>query len=214
MLGRRRRSRRPTAAAAERRRAAAVPQRAADRLRPAPRTARRWPRRIDEVAAELGRIYPLVIDGRGGRRRPRRRSTRSIPSRHARGSSAGSATADADARRGGRRRRPGGASPAGRRTPAAERAAVLLRAAAIMRRAPVRAGRLGGLRVRQALARGRRRRRRGDRLLRVLRPRDDPPGRAPRAATCPARPTPSSTSPRGVAVVIPPWNFPLAIPAA
>ena len=66
-------------------------------------------------------------------------------------------------------------------TPVDCRAGVLIRAAAIMRRAPVRAGGLGGLRVRQALARGRRRRRRGDRLLRVLRPRDDPAGRARRS---------------------------------
>ena len=43
----------------------------------------------------------------------------------------------------------------------------------------VRAGRVGGLRVRQALGRGRRRHRRGDRLLRVLRPRDHPAVRAP-----------------------------------
>ena len=64
-------------------------------------------------------------------------------------------------------------------TPARDRAEVLLRAAEILRRDRFRAGGDRGLRVRQALARGRRRHRRGDRLLRVLRPRDDPPGRAP-----------------------------------
>ncbi len=46
-------------------------------------------------------------------------------------------------------------------------------------RPQARTRRLGGLRVRQALARGRRRRRRGDRLLRVLRPGDDPPRPGP-----------------------------------
>ena len=76
---------------------------------------------------------------------------------------------------------------------------------------PVRPGGLGGLRVRQALARGRRRRRRGDRLLRVLRPRDDRPGRAP-APRRARRDQRHRADRRGVAVVIPPWNFPLAIP--
>ena len=66
--------------------------------------------------------------------------------------------------------------------------------------------------MRQALARGRRRRRRGDRLLRVLRPRDDPPRRAPTTATCPGETNAIEHLARGVAVVIPPWNFPLAIP--
>ena len=45
--------------------------------------------------------------------------------------------------------------------------------------APLRIGGMGSLRNRQALARGRCRRSRGDRLLRVLRPRNDPPLHAP-----------------------------------
>ena len=64
--------------------------------------------------------------------------------------------------------------------------------------------------TRQAVARGRRRRRRGDRLLRVLRPRDAPPGRAA-AARRARRGERDFYEPRGVAVVIAPWNFPLAI---
>ena len=92
---------------------------------------------------------------------------------------------------------------AGRRT--------CVKAADVDPRAALRAGRLGGLRVRQALARGRRRRRRGDRLLRVLRPRDAPAGRAAAARRRRARTNEYFYEPRGVAVVIAPWNFPLAI---
>ena len=76
----------------------------------------------------------------------------------------------------------------------------------------LRARRLGSLRMRQAVGRGGRRHRRGHRLLRVLRSRDEPPGRAAAPRRARARSTTPSHMPRGVAVVIPPWNFPLAIP--
>ena len=77
-----------------------------------------------------------------------------------------------------------------------------------------RAGRARGVRGREAARRSRRRRVRGDRLLRVLRP-------AKRCASAPARewvsrrrgrPTALRYEPRGIGVVIAPWNFPLAIP--
>ena len=72
-----------------------------------------------------------------------------------------------------------------------------------------RAGGAGGLRGGQAVARGRRRRRRGDRLLRVLRPRccGSP---AARRVVRPARTTATSTS-RAASRSSAPWNFPLAI---
>ena len=98
-------------------------------------------------------------------------------------------------------------------TPARERAQVLRKAARLMRGASPRAGGLDCVRDGQALARGRRRRRRGHRLLRVLRPRDDPPRREPEARDVPGETNRVEYLPRGVAVVIPPWNFPLAIPA-
>ena len=55
--------------------------------------------------------------------------------------------------------------------------------------AAFRAGGLGSVRMRQALARGRRRRRRGDRFLRLLRPRNAPAGRRRSGATCRAKRT-------------------------
>ncbi len=66
--------------------------------------------------------------------------------------------------------------------------------------------------MRQELARGRRRRLRGDRLLRVLRRRARSRLQAGRtASTCPARRTASTTCRAAWSVVIAPWNFPLAI---
>ena len=61
-------------------------------------------------------------------------------------------------------------------------------------RASLRAGGVAGLRVRQAVARGRRRRRRGDRLLRILRRRKLTASPRRARATCPARRTRTSTS--------------------
>ena len=104
-----------------------------------------------------------------------------------------------------------GASRPGRQLGAERRAEYLRRAADVMRRAALRAGRLGSLRVRQAVARGRRRRRRGDRLLRVLRRRRDRAGRSRSGVDVPGEENRFVYEPRGVAVVIAPWNFPLAI---
>ena len=67
--------------------------------------------------------------------------------------------------------------------------------------------------MRQAVARGRRRRVRGDRLPRVLRPRGDRArGRARELLQVPGERNEMRYAPRGVAAVISPWNFPLAIP--
>ena len=68
--------------------------------------------------------------------------------------------------------------------------------------------------VAKTLARGRRRHGRGHRLLRVLRARDAALRRGAAARrTSRARRTVSTYIPLGVGVVIPPWNFPLAIMA-
>ena len=77
--------------------------------------------------------------------------------------------------------------------------------------AAIRAGRLGSVRVRQGLARGGRRRLRGDRFLRVLRPRGHPHCMADRGVDVPGEENRFEYLPRGVAAVIAPWNFPLAI---
>ena len=70
----------------------------------------------------------------------------------------------------------------------------------------LRAGRMGDLRMWQALGRGRWRRRRGDRLLRVLRPRDDPPGRAAASRRLRRDQLSPSTFPAAW-----PWSFPPGI---
>ena len=146
-----------------------------------------------------------------GRDRPRR-SSRSIPAAST-ASCAGVAGADRRAstprstsprprgRRGGARRgRSGPRCCSGRRDGCGPRRAELAA--------------LEVLRGRQAVGRGRRRRVRGDRLLRVLRPRGAPPrrGGARRRTGRPARPTVSLPAARASASVIAPWNFPLAIP--
>ena len=71
---------------------------------------------------------------------------------------------------------PRGALPAWRDTPPAERAAVLFRAAELMRGELFELAALETLEAGKTPARGRRRRRRGHRLPRVLRPRDAAPG--------------------------------------
>ena len=78
-------------------------------------------------------------------------------------------------------------------------------------RAPLRAGRLGSLRMRQGLARSRRRRLRGDRFLRILRPAGARADGAPHGVDVPGEENRFFYLPRGVAAVIAPWNFPLAI---
>ena len=141
---------------------------------------------------------------RDGRRDRVHRPGRPRPGR---GRGGGGAEADDDAwrprsRRRGRGTRAGGAA----RGDADPGGAVAARAAAGDRRAR-------GPRVREAVARGRRRRVRGDRLPRVLRARGDRPRRrARRCCSCPASATSCATPPRGVVAVISPWNFPVAIP--
>ena len=69
-----------------------------------------------------------------------------------------------------------------------------------------------GVRERQALGRGRRRRDRGDRLPALLRAAGGATaGGRRRSWRCRARTTATSAKPRGVAAIIAPWNFPLAI---
>ena len=99
-----------------------------------------------------------------------------------------------------------------RRTPARERAGVLFGAAELMRARRSSSPRWRCSRP-ASRGRGRRRRRRGDRLLRVLRPRDAR-GSPRRSAvqSPPGEAQPLALPAAGVAVVIAPWNFPLAIP--
>ena len=107
------------------------------------------------------------------------------------------------------------AAPAWRAAPAMERAGVLFRAAEWMRRRRDDLAALAVLRGRQAMGPGRRRRVRGHRLLRVLRPRGAPARRRAPPTSCSrhlARPTASRYQGKGVTAVISPWNFPLAIP--
>ena len=140
-------ARRPIGAAAARR-AAAVPQRAADRLRPGrePRGDARGARRGPRPARPA---IPADHRGPGGRHRPATaRLARSRPQLAGRRPSRRWPTAEHADGRSPPRGRP---CRPGRRPPARDRAAVLVRAADDHPRAPVRAGRVGGLRVRQAL---------------------------------------------------------------
>ncbi len=80
-------------------------------------------------------------------------------------------------------------------------------------RPPARARGAAGARVREAVGGGRRRRLRGDRLPRVLRARRRSSSSAgPELAQAPGERNTMRYEPRGVAAVISPWNFPLAIP--
>ena len=160
-----------------------------------------------EVKPQLGRTYPPVIGKQAGAR-PRRLLDSVNPSHHpqivgrcgrATAAQAEQAIAAAAA-----------AFPGWRDTEPRGRADYLFRAADGDAAAALRAGGLGGLRVRQAVARGRRRRGRGHRLLRVLWPGDAPAGRAAHRDV-PGEENVYFYEPRGVAVVIAPWNFPLAI---
>ena len=78
-------------------------------------------------------------------------------------------------------------------------------------RAAVRAPRAPGVRDREGLVRGRRRDRRGDRLLRVLRPARADPLPVPPADAPATEDNCYYYIPLGVGVVVTPWNFPLAI---
>ena len=125
----------------------------------------------------------------------RRRSTSVDPGHIDRvvATSASCTAADADARRrrGRARRRAAGGAP--RRV---ERAAVLFRAAEWLRAPARRDRRARGVRGRQAVGPGRRRRVRGDRLLRVLRPRGAAPRRRRRRACSRRRARPTACATR------------------
>ena len=114
-------------------------------------------------------------------------------------------------RRGRARRRARRAAAMGRR-PAAERAAILEQAArahAPRQSRPLRPGNSGG---RQELDRGRRRRGGGDRFLQFLCRSDARAWPGPSARKLVAGESNfQHWRPRGVGVVIAPWNFPLAI---
>ena len=206
-------SRRPPAPVAGRARrqprSRRLSQRAAGRFRAEPKPRRRCSEALDDVAAQLGqRRIRCVIDGRASRDRPSdcsRSIRRTRPQSSARVAAAGVRATPTP-----RSRPPARRCPIGARW--AQRAGrVSARAAAVDAPTPLRAGGLGSLRVRQAVARGRRRRLRGDRLLRVLRRAARSRWQRRTASTCRARRTASSIVPRGVAAVIAPWNFPLAI---
>ena len=94
-----------------------------------------------------------------------------------------------------------------------DRAAVLFRAADHDAPPPRRARGTVRPRSRQAVGRSRRGRVRGDRLLRVLRPaRRSCMGEGAPLLQPPGEANAYRYQPRGVGVVIAPWNFPLAIP--
>jgi len=97
------------------------------------------------------------------------------------------------------------------RTPAAERVRMLLEAARILRARKMEFDRLVGVGSREDLARSRSRRFRSHRFLRVLRPRNAAPGRRAAPPQLPGEHDETIYIPLGVGVVIPPWNFPLAI---
>ena len=97
------------------------------------------------------------------------------------------------------------------RTPAEERIRMLARDRPHPARAQARIRRLAGLRSRQDLARSRGRRHRSHRLLRILRPRDAAPGGPQPLVQLPGERDEMLYIPLGVGIVIPPWNFPLAI---
>ena len=154
-------------------------------------------------------IWPLVIGATS--RRPANgstRSTRPTPPRNRR---------TRGARHHRHRRRPPWMPPWQGRTrlardpggPAARPSSTKM--AALMREERYRALRAGSLRGRQALGGGGRRSRRGHRLLRILRRRDAPVGRPQATFRVPGENSTQEYIPRGVGLVIAPWNFPLAI---
>ena len=169
-----------------------LPQRAADRLQPGGRPARRCGRRWTRSPSSSARPTRWSSAARRIDDGPRRssRSTRRTAGRSSAAAARPTAEHARAGRRGGQRRVPGLARHAG----AERRASCLL--ARRRRHAPaaLRAGGVGGLRDGQAVARGRRRRGRGDRLLRLLRAARCCASPRRSGATCPARRTSTSTS--------------------
>ena len=144
---------------------------------------------LDSVRGRLGQFYPLVIDGQSvdtaehlDSINPSHR--REVVGTHRRGRVAETDRAVAAARR---------AWPAWAATPVGRAGRVS--APGRRRHAPpaVRAGRLGSLRMRQGLARGRRRRLRGDRLLPNTTPTAPSSWPARTESTCRARRIASNT---------------------
>ena len=157
--------------------ASAFRQRAARRLQPRSQPPGDARRPSPRCAKQLGRHLSARHRRQATSTTERLRSTRSIRRTSARSSAAAAGRRQSTPSRPSPR--PRTAFPAWRDTDPAE----ACRAISSRRRrghaaAALRAGRLAGLRVRQELARGRRRRGRGHRLLRVLRPRNAAPGRA------------------------------------
>ncbi len=175
MLTRTRRPRTESPPAARLGRAAAVSQRAADRLCPGREPRGDAPGARDGARLSWAGRYPLLIGGEEIDTEPRRLDSVD-PSQSSRVVGR-VALAGRRARRSGGGRGPGGVPGLGGDAGARPRRH-LDQGRGDHAEPPLRAGRLGGLRMRQALGRGGCRRRRGHRLLRVLRPRDDPPGRA------------------------------------
>ncbi len=162
---------------------------------------------LEQVEGELGGEYSLVIDGRSVQPNLNLVSRDPADGVTVIGKVPAATPRDADAAVAAAKK----AFPAWMRTGAA----APLRVPRTRRRGPaappVRTGRLDGAGGRQDLGGGGRRRRRGDRL-----PAATTPSRcetSPTAAswTCRASTTCFRYRPRGVAVVIAPWNFPLAI---
>ena len=188
---------------------AAVPQRAADRLCPVREPRGDAARRSSECGLELGRRYPLLIGGEEVGTEPRAARFARPEPQLAGGGPGGPGRGRARAKP--RWPRPGRRSPAWAATPARGRAAVLIGAAAIMRNrrfelaawevyecgkpwAEADADVAEAIDFCEFYARE---------MIRLAEPR--------------RRDVPGETNftehiPRGVAVVIPPWNFPLAIP--
>ena len=156
-----------------------------------------------------GRAAGAGLDRRR-RARGRRRSSRPTPASPTASWPRRPSRADGRGRPRARRRARGRLGRAGR----SERAEVLVARRAVAARAAARDRRARGARVREAVARGRRRRLRGDRLPRVLRARRrvDARRRALALLQLPGERNELRWTPRGVVAVISPWNFPVAIP--
>ena len=130
---------------------------------------------LDEVRSQLGRRYPLLIGGQEiDTRIALLDSVNPGQSSRVVGQAALASVEHADAAVAAAR----AAFPGWAATPAGDRAADPGQSGGDHAQPAVRAGRVGDLRVRQTLGRGGCRHCRGHRLLRVLCPRDDPPGRA------------------------------------
>ena len=193
---------------------------------PWPRRASSWPRSgsasraaLEETRREWGQTVPLRIGGRAGAHLGAARWSPSAPPTPTRQRPVAVVqAADLEATAAAIRAAVA-AAPAWAALPAAERAGYLRRAADLLLQRAGHGGRLGGARGGEGAGRGPGRRGRGDRLPALLRRRGraalPAPGRSRtrRVSRAAARGRLGAHRPRGVVAVIPPWNFPLAIPA-